>query len=229
MSKATGIDHMSAAPSLPDSTAPWWEDGKTIAEGVQEPAFLANGIMAFWRRLRGWLLQPLTQQDPLTCSEAMLALTAWERDITRFKGEPLELFRKRVKFAFINAREAGGTAGFVDIFGRFDITLRAQMERIDGMDWDIIMLLLDEHCDQLTERLANELVKQYHRTCRRYGAGVTASTAHLHAACPFAASFHTITAHTELDLAASVWARQPHSAGTFPATFVTMEAQWPQS
>ena len=133
MSKGTELNHQDKAPLLPDSTAPWWEDGKTIAEGVQEPAFLAKGIMSFWRRVRGWLLQPLTQQDPMTCSESMLALLAWERDITRFKGEPLTLFRKRVKFAFINARDAGGTAGFVDIFGRFDITLRAQMERIDGI------------------------------------------------------------------------------------------------
>ena len=104
MTKTTELNHQDKAPQLPDSTAPWWEDGKTIAEGVQEPAFLAKGIMAFWRRLRGWLLQPLTQQDPMTCSEAMLALIAWERDITRFKGEPLDLFRQYMaEFAFEQA------------------------------------------------------------------------------------------------------------------------------
>ncbi|QWL79691.1 hypothetical protein HQ395_13445 [Aeromonas hydrophila] len=230
MNKTTGIDHLSAAPLLPESTAPWWEDGKSIADGVQEPAFLARGIMALWRRLRGWLVQPLAQQDPLTCSESLLALLAWERDITRFKGEPLDLFRKRVKFAFINARDAGGTAGFVDIFGRFDITLRAQMERIDGMDWDIILLLLDEHSDQLTERLTHELVKQYRRTCRRYEVGVTAFTDQQQLGCAeFSACYQTITASTDVELAGSVWGHCVRAAQPISASYVTTEAKWPKS
>jgi hypothetical protein len=37
----------------------------------------------------------------------MLDLMAWERGIQRFSGEPLSLYRKRVKYAFINARDAG--------------------------------------------------------------------------------------------------------------------------
>ncbi|GAA0463065.1 hypothetical protein MT389_00310 [Aeromonas salmonicida] len=229
MNDTPRIDHNASAPALPQAAAPWWEDGQTITDGVKEPAFLAHGIMAFWQSIRRWLLTPLAEQDPLTCTPALLELIAWERDITRFKGEPLDLFRKRVKFAFINARAAGGTAGFVDIFGRFDITLRAQMERIDGMEWDIILLLLDEHSDQLTERLAHELVKQYRRTCRRYDVGVTAFTDQQLGCAEFSASYQTITASTDVDLAGSVWGHCVRAAQPISASYVTTEAKWPKS
>lgn len=223
------VDHAALAPALPTAPLPWWEDGQTLPAKMTEPAPLARGIRGLWHTLRRALLLPLSALDARTCDATSLDLLAWERDITRFPGEPLDVYRLRVHHAFVNAQDAGGTAGFVRIFARFGITLTAQLERIPGMDWDVILLLLDEHTPQVQEQLASTLVAHYRRTCRRYGVGVTASAAHLHAACPFAASFHTITAHTELDLAASVWAHQPHSAGTFPATFVTMEAQWPQS
>ncbi|MFQ2101869.1 phage tail protein [Aeromonas sanarellii] len=168
MTKATEINHQNKAPLLPDSSAPWWEDGKTIAEGVREPAFLAKGIMAFWRRLRGWLLQPLTQQDPLTCSESMLALIAWERDITRFKGEPLDLFRKRVKYAFINAQDAGEVAGFARIFERLGIGWCEQRERQEGTPWDVITIEVADSALADNQRLVETLIQHYGRTCRRY-------------------------------------------------------------
>ncbi|WCB54609.1 hypothetical protein PI861_00005 [Aeromonas salmonicida subsp. salmonicida] len=66
-------------PAAPDASAPWWEDGYTISPAHAEPGFLAKGINAFWQRLKGWLLLPLAQQDPLTCSESLLSLLAWER------------------------------------------------------------------------------------------------------------------------------------------------------
>ena len=168
MSKALEFSHQDNAPQLPDSTAPWWEDGKTIANGVQEPAFLAKGIIAFWRRLRGWLLQPLTQQDPLTCSEAMLALIAWERDITRFKGEPLDLFRKRVKYAFINAQDSGEVAGFKRIFERLGIGWCALHERQDGAPWDVITIEVADSALAANQQLMEILIQHYGRTCRRY-------------------------------------------------------------
>ena len=84
MNKSPRIDHNANAPAMPKASAPWWEDGQTITDGVKEPAFLARGVMAFWQSIRRWLLAPLAEQDPLTCSESMLALIAWERDITRF-------------------------------------------------------------------------------------------------------------------------------------------------
>ncbi|WP_240185768.1 hypothetical protein [Aeromonas salmonicida] len=93
MTNPTPLEHDLQAPQLPDASAPWWEDGYTISPAHAEPGFLAKGINAFWQRLKGWLLLPLAQQDPLTCSESLLSLLAWERDIARFNGEPLPLFR----------------------------------------------------------------------------------------------------------------------------------------
>ncbi|WP_429194526.1 phage tail protein [Aeromonas veronii] len=168
MTKAKELNHQELAPELPESKAPWWEDGKTIADRVKEPAFLAKGIMAFWRRMRGWLLQPLAQQDPLTCSEAMLALLAWERDITRFKGEPLALFRKRVKFAFINAQDSGEVAGFKRIFERLGIGWCELHERQDGTPWDVITIEVADSALTQNQQLMETLIQHYGRTCRRY-------------------------------------------------------------
>ncbi|WAF68471.1 phage tail protein [Aeromonas dhakensis] len=168
MTKAKELNHQELAPQLPESKAPWWEDGKTIADGVQEPAFLAKGIMAFWRQIRGWLLQPLAQQDPLTCSEAMLALLAWERDITRFKGEPLALFRKRVKYAFINAQDSGEVAGFKRIFERLGIGWCELHERQDGTPWDVITIEVADSALTQNQQLMETLIQHYGCTCRRY-------------------------------------------------------------
>ena len=168
MTKAKELNHQELAPELPESKAPWWEDGKTIADGVKEPAFLAKGIMAFWRRMRGWLLQPLAQQDPLTCSEAMLALLAWERDITRFRGEPLALFRTRVKYAFINAQDSGEVAGFKRIFERLGIGWCELHERQDGTPWDVITIEVADSAMTQNQQLMETLIQHYGRTCRRY-------------------------------------------------------------
>ncbi len=168
MTKANELNHQELAPQLPESQAPWWEDGKTIADGVQEPAFLAKGIMAFWRRMRGWLLLPLAQQDPLTCSEAMLALIAWERDITRFKGEPLDLYRKRIKYAFINAQDSGEVAGFKRIFERLGIGWCELHERQDGTPWDVITIEVADSALTENQQLMETLIQHYGRTCRRY-------------------------------------------------------------
>ncbi|MGL5497548.1 MAG: phage tail protein [Aeromonas sobria] len=168
MTNPTGIDHLAQAPELPAANAPWWEDGQTITEGVQEPAFLAKGVMAFWRQIRGWLLAPLDAQDPLTCSLSLLNLLAWERDITRFDTEPLELFRKRVKFAFINARDSGEVAGFKRIFERLGIGWCDIHERQEGAPWDVITIEVTDSALTANQPLMETLIQHYGRTCRRY-------------------------------------------------------------
>lgn len=80
-----------------------------------DPARLLRACRNFWSQVYEWITWPLRQFDPLTCSEALLNLIAWERDITRFNGEPLSLYRKRVSYAFINAQQAGEVAGFIAI------------------------------------------------------------------------------------------------------------------
>ncbi|HBL8998422.1 TPA: hypothetical protein LTW94_004423, partial [Enterobacter hormaechei] len=67
--------------------------------------------------------------DPLTCTEPVLNLIAYDRDISRFSGEPLSLYRKRVAYAFINARDAGSVEGFINIFSRLGIGYVELVER----------------------------------------------------------------------------------------------------
>lgn len=161
-------EHTKQAPDLPSCQLPWWMDGKTLTDNLKEPHFLANGVMAFWTRVRGWLLYPLAQLDPMSCSEPLLSVLAWDRDITRFKDEPTALFRKRVKYAFVNARDAGEKAGFIRIFQRLGIGQIEIDERVPNRDWDVITLRLSD--SQLSENadLLAVLIQHYGRTCRRY-------------------------------------------------------------
>ncbi|MGL4923282.1 phage tail protein [Aeromonas sp. 30P] len=168
MTNPTPLEHSRQAPRLPDASAPWWEDGYTISPAHAEPGFLAKGINAFWQRLKGWLLLPLAQQDPLTCSESLLALLAWERDIARFESEPLALFRKRVKFAFVNARDAGEVAGFKRIFERLGIGWCDIHERQAGAPWDVITIEVTDSSIANNQTLMETLIQHYGRTCRRY-------------------------------------------------------------
>ncbi len=168
MTNQTPLEHSHQAPQLPDANAPWWEDGYTISPAHAEPGFLAKGINAFWQRLKGWLLLPLAQQDPLTCSESLLALLAWERDIARFETEPLALFRKRVKFAFVNARDAGEVTGFKRIFERLGIGWCDIHERQQGAPWDVITIEVTDSSIANNQKLMETLIQHYGRTCRRY-------------------------------------------------------------
>ncbi|MDW1615049.1 phage tail protein [Vibrio sp. Vb2853] len=162
------VDHNKQAPPLPDSKVPWWMDGETIAAVLKEPHFLAQGMMSFWNKVRGYLLYPLRQLDPMTCSERLLKLLAWDRDITRFKEEPTALFRKRVKYAFANARDAGEVAGFVKIFERLGVGYVEIEERTPDRDWDVILIHLSDGQFSDNQALIAQLLQQYGRTCRRY-------------------------------------------------------------
>lgn len=95
-------------------------------------------------------------------------LIAWQRDIDRFKGEPLSLFRKRVKYAYINAKEAGSVVGFKRIFMRLGIGYVEIEERMDGVDWDVVDIQLSDTQLAENQQLLTVLIQHYGRTCRRY-------------------------------------------------------------
>lgn len=156
-------------PQLPKLKLPWWMDGKTITSKPesQEPAMLGSGMQSFWQRLRNWFIWPLVQMDPLTCSLELLNLLAWERNITRFKDEPMWLYRKRVAYAFINARAAGSTLGFIEIMSRLNLSVISITERQPDLDWDVISIELDDS-ELANTSLVNVLIQDYGRTCRRY-------------------------------------------------------------
>ena len=133
-----------------------------------EPAKLLAGARVFWLGVMEWVQWPLRQFDPLTCVEPVLNLLAYDRDVSRFNGEPLALFRKRVAYAFVNARDAGSVEGFIAIFQRLGIGYVELLERQPGIDWDVITVrVTDSQIADNTELLL-EIIRQYGRTCRRY-------------------------------------------------------------
>lgn len=156
---------------LPKLTPPWWMDGSTLTqasgEDIQEPAMLTAGTHTFWQRIADWLSWPL-QQTALTCDIKLLDLLAWENGITRFRGEPEWLYRRRVHYAELNAMDAGSSVGFARIFERLGFSVLSTRERMAGEDWDVIALeLADSELASATD-LMTAVVQNYGRTCRRY-------------------------------------------------------------
>ena len=98
----------------------------------------------------------------------MLDLLAWQRDITREKNETLRLYRLRVKYACVNAQDAGSTAGFARIFERLELGAVIVKERNDGLDWDVVLLEINDSVIADNTLLLDFIIRQYGRTCRRY-------------------------------------------------------------
>lgn len=168
MSELQSDNQKQHAPELPETVIPWWQDGSTTSEEIKEPHFLSKGVFAIFQMVWGWLLFPLRQMDALTCSENTLELMAWDRDIKRFEGEPLSLFRKRVKYAAVNAKDAGSVAGFKRIFERLGIGIITFREREDAVQWDVCTIELTDGDISNNTKLVQTLIEQYGRTCRRY-------------------------------------------------------------
>ena len=140
---------------------PFWLDGPELAK-------LKAAAQAWWTKVEGWLRWPLLQMDADTCHLTILDLLAWQRDITRFKGEPEPLYRLRVKYAFINAVEAGSTAGMKRILQRLGVGYVEIEERHPDRDWDVVLLQLTDGQLAQNPELLRVLIQQYGRTCRRY-------------------------------------------------------------
>jgi len=129
---------------------------------------LKNAAQGWWEKVEGWLHWPLLQMDADTCHLTMLDLLAWQRDITRFKGEPEALYRLRVKHAFINAVDAGSTAGMKRILVRLGVGYVEIEERMPDRDWDVVLLRFSDTQLSQNPELLRVLIQQYGRTCRRY-------------------------------------------------------------
>ena len=140
---------------------PFWLDGPGLAK-------LKAAAQAWWSKVENWLHWPLLQMDAETCHLSVLDLLAWQRDIQRFHGEPERLYRLRVKFAFINAVDAGSTAGLKRILQRLGVGYVEIDERMPGRDWDVVLLRLSDSQLAQNPELLRVLIQQYGRTCRRY-------------------------------------------------------------
>ncbi|KMN15730.1 phage tail protein [Pseudomonas weihenstephanensis] len=140
---------------------PFWLDGKELNR-------LKTASQSWWNKVEGWLQWPLLQMDAETCHLTVLDLLAWQRDISRFKDEPESLYRLRVKFAFINAVDAGSTAGLKRILQRLGVGYVEIDERLPDRDWDVVLLRLSDSQLSQNPELMRVLIQQYGRTCRRY-------------------------------------------------------------
>ena len=135
---------------------------------AEESGRLITAAKTWWNRAESWIRWPLTQMDALTASIGIVNLLAYQRDIQRFPSEQEDLYRKRVKYALINAKDSGSKAGFIAIFERLGIGYVEIEERVDEVDWDVITLRLSD--SQLSENTAllDLIIQKYGRTCRRY-------------------------------------------------------------
>ena len=147
--------------TTPEVTLPFWMSGPELTK-------LARAAKKWFALLMGWAIWPVQQMDPETCTEAVLNLIAWQRDINRFNSEPLSLYRLRVKYAYANAKDAGSVAGFQRIFQRLGVGYIEIEERMTGRDWDVIALNLSDTQLADNQTLLQELIQHYGRTCRRY-------------------------------------------------------------
>lgn len=140
---------------------PFWLSGTEVSR-------LSTAAITWFDEMKQWASWPLANMDPTTCAESMLKFIAWQRDIDRFDGEPLALFRKRVKYARINAVDSGSVAGFKRIFMRLDIGYVEIEERMPGRDWDVVSIRLSDSQLAKNQKLLGVLIQHYGRTCRRY-------------------------------------------------------------
>lgn len=140
---------------------PFWLAGTELTK-------LKAAAASWWAKVEGWMRWPLLQMDADTCHLTILDLLAWQRDITRFKGEPEALYRLRVKYAFINAVDAGSVAGMKRILQRLGVGYVEIEERQTDRDWDVVLLRLTNTQLAKNSELLRVLVQQYGRTCRRY-------------------------------------------------------------
>ncbi len=171
----------------------WWVSGK-------HPTNLINLITAWVEQVKAWLEFVATNDDPQTCEPEVLELLAWERRVNRLPNEPTWLFRNRVEYAFLNARDAGSTAGFVRIFERLGLGFVKLDERpVDqGRDWDVIILEMTGGELADNSALLSEVVNLYGRTCRRYEFTVTTVTPIVLGAGEFSSNHETYLAKFEL-------------------------------
>ncbi|USD19761.1 phage tail protein [Microbulbifer variabilis] len=142
-------------------TLPSWANRGEVAK-------LGVMLERWWAYVTSWLEWPIEEMDPDTCGLSALNLLAWQRNVTRFDREPIELYRLRVKYAYVNTVDAGSVAGIQRIFDRLGVGYVEVIERDPNRDWDVIILQLSDAQLSHNQDLLRLLLQKYGRTCRRY-------------------------------------------------------------
>lgn len=147
-------------------TLPFWMSKRELKK-------LKNASQSFWQKVETWLRISLTKHDLMECDLIIVDYIAWERKVKRLVNENELIYRKRVEYAFLNAQDAGMTAGLYRIFNRLGVPIFEIKERQPGRDWDIVTLELDSGTLAGQKELINLLIQTYGATCRRYEYNVT--------------------------------------------------------
>lgn len=129
---------------------------------------IGTAAESWWTRCQGVLSLLNSEIDAEKAPIELVNLLAWQRDIQRMEGEGDALYRKRVKYALANAKDAGSKKGFERIWQRLGLGTITQSERFDAENWDVIRLQVDETVFAEFYRLFDQMILQYGRTCRRY-------------------------------------------------------------
>ena len=152
-------------------TLPFWMSKRELKK-------LKDASQSFWEKVEMWFRISLTKFDLMTCDLIIVDYVAWERKIERLENENELIYRKRVDYAFVNAEDAGMTAGIYRIFDRLGVPIYDIKERQPDRDWDIVTLELDGDTLAGQKELINLLIQTYGATCRRYEYNVTNNLPH---------------------------------------------------
>lgn len=125
-------------------------------------------LLAWFELVSMWLKFSLTFTDIETIDISIVDLFAWQRDVDRIHYEPEWLYRKRVKYAYHNAKDAGTLAGFKRIWQRMGLGELVIYERIEDTDWDVIELEISGQTLADHAGLLRILIEKYGLACRRY-------------------------------------------------------------
>jgi hypothetical protein len=140
----------------------------TFWQGLGNLKAYAAFLNIWFAQVKAWLLFPVNQFDVDQAHIAIVDLWAWERNIERFNSEPEWLYRRRVRHAYQNARDAGTVIGFKRIWERMELGFLELDERLEGRDWDIVELTVTESTIAEQPELLDIIIEKYGRTCRRY-------------------------------------------------------------
>ena len=140
---------------------PFWMQGKnlTALKKASEKFFLSTAY---------YLSFSLRNINALVADIKLVDLLAYERAIVRFKSESEDLYRKRVHFAFANAKDSGSKIGFERIFKRLGLGTILIFERVKFRPWDVIVLQIESQELAQNTELLQYIINQFGRTCRRY-------------------------------------------------------------
>jgi hypothetical protein len=139
----------------------------TWLNGIDANA-LAKAAEQYWQSIEGYLLWWLEQLNEDDAALPILDLLAWERGINRLVDESIELYSLRIKHAVANSEDAGYGVGMERIFKRLGFGYIKINERVPNYDWDMVEVAMIESEFSDKQKLVEELIQQYGRTCRRY-------------------------------------------------------------